>query len=98
MAVRPDVFRFCGDAVRSRLSVSTVSRLYVVHSETRKQKRVQQKKKARVTARKRDEARGISVISLSEVYPAPERCRVSASVLSHPRTLPPLTNSEASES
>jgi hypothetical protein len=82
MAVRPDAFRFCGDTVRSRLSVSTVSRLYVVNSETRKQKRVQQKKKARATARKRDEARGISVISLSEVYPAPERCRVSASVLS----------------
>ncbi|XP_033608686.1 transmembrane protein 26, partial [Cryptotermes secundus] len=45
-------------------------RLYVVNSETRKQK-----KKKKLTTRKRDPARGISVISMSEVYPIPERCR-----------------------
>jgi hypothetical protein len=45
----------------------------VVNSETRKQK----KRKKKVTTRKRDPARGISVISMSEVYPIPERCRVS---------------------
>jgi hypothetical protein len=61
----------------SLYSFSTVSRLYVVHSETRKQKRGDQKK-ARVTTRKRDETRRISVISLSEVYPIPERYRVGA--------------------
>jgi len=55
-------------------SVSNLSRLYVVHSESRKQK----KKTTRVTTRKREATRGISVISLSEVYPIPERHKVSA--------------------
>jgi hypothetical protein len=47
----------------------------VVNSESRKQKK---KKKTRVATRKREATRGISVISLSEVYPVPERHRVSA--------------------
>ena len=55
-------------------SVSIVPRLYVVHSESRKQK----KKIMRVTTRKREGTRGISVISLSEVHPIPERHTVSA--------------------
>jgi len=45
-----------------------------VNSERRKQK----KKTARVTTRKRETTRGISVIPLSEVYPIPERHKVSA--------------------
>ena len=45
-----------------------------MNSESRKQK----KKTARVTTRKREATRGISVISLSEVYPVPERHKVSA--------------------
>ncbi|GFG40059.1 hypothetical protein Cfor_01409, partial [Coptotermes formosanus] len=46
-------------------------RLYVVNSESKKLK----KKKTKVTTRKREAPRGVSVISLSEVYPIPERHR-----------------------
>jgi hypothetical protein len=73
-----DAFRSYGDVVSIAVRFSIVFRLYVVHSETKKQKRAEEKKKkTRVTTRKRDEARGISVISLSEVYPFPDRYRVS---------------------
>ncbi|XP_069691931.1 transmembrane protein 26 [Periplaneta americana] len=57
-------------------------RLYVVHSETRKLRKLEekQKKRARISNRKRGTNRGedrggegISVISLSEVYTAPDR-------------------------
>lgn len=49
-----------------------------MHSESRKQKK-KNKNKTKVATRKRDTTRAISVISLSEVYPIPERHRVSAS-------------------